>query len=147
MPAFSGIHIHGYDRTGVKVVALTASAFVGRRRIAGTEVIQVQLGIVTLPEPRHSPRRDASAVEIGPSLRARISHLQHGSLHHIHWPLSGFGIEGLQKAPGASRSFPVPINKWFPTTMGAMVEKYCSLKSAISLCQISLPSEAFMATR
>ena len=36
-------------------------------------------------------------------------------------------------------SFPVPISKWSPMTTGAMVEKYCWLKSEMTLCQRSFP--------
>ena len=42
-------------------------------------------------------------------------------------------------SPGASRSLPVPTSTWLPMTIGAIVEKYCWLKSAISTCQRSLP--------
>ena len=41
--------------------------------------------------------------------------------------------------PGESRSLPVPSSTWLSTTIGAIVEKYCWLKSAWTLFQRSLP--------
>ena len=46
-----------------------------------------------------------------------------------------------------SRSLPVPTITWLPMTIGAIVEKYCWLKSEMTLCQRSLPVFASSDTR
>ena len=95
-----GVRVERHDRAGPQVVACAALAGEHRIRIAGADVVEVQLRIVGARQPRHAATM-RHRVLVGPRLRARLAFARRRvpPPHH----LAAFGIARFEIAGNVER--------------------------------------------